>query len=1157
MSDDGPTDDDAAAPPVAGTVQLRPGAAGPDRAIPLQATLTGPPPTSAAAPAMPGPPSTRYELGAEIARGGMGRVVEARDGTLGRTVALKEALAGDAEALRRFQREIRITARLEHPSIVPVHDAGIGPGGMPFYVMRKIGGRPLEKLVKTGTSLAERLALLPHVLAATHAIAHAHARGIIHRDIKPSNILVGELGETIVIDWGLAKAIDDPDDDPASPTASTAASASRDPIQTRAGTVFGTPGFMAPEQLAGHPADRRCDVYALGATLYHLLGRQPPHHAASAEAMMRAAVDAPPPSIGALVPGVPPELSTIVDKALAYEADHRYPDASALAEDLQRFLTGQLVASHHYSARARLVRWLQANRRTVAVASVLVAALGVGGVVSVRRIVRERDRADAAAIAARVDQQRAEAERERAEVRTDQLALSQAATIARTDPTAAIAMLKPLAGSPRWRDVLAVAAAARAAGVAWRLPASPVTRSLELSRDGQRAVAAGEDGVVRIYDLRARTARVVAELGAAVTAHYADSERQLVVWSPTTLVVLDVATGARRDITPPTRIRALAITGAQAAWVDAAGDVWQLDLAGTHPLQVPTDEPIHALAPSPDGRWLALAGAQTLLVLDRQQPALPPHEITAGLTSELAWARDSSHLAALVGDLAVDVAMADPPQIVQRVTVGRRARIVVSGMRVYTLGATGVAVMARDSSGARRPLTGAPVGLAEGPHGAIIAGSDQAIAVLSERGDRTLGIPGGRRLSQLVATPSATYIVGAAPAQGADPGHLLIWDLAEFEPDELATGVASAHPAGPHHVLATFADGPAKLLPVDRGDAQVLGDWPAVLGVAAAPTSGMIAVVDHAHTAHLLMPGQPPREIATEVDAAVFASDAELVLRDSAGTLRRVSVRGSAATAAPSVLLTRPVETLACSRSGPARCAAVLKDGTVWRTNLTTGATSELPPGALGSTGGPPPPDAASRVGSPTPVEQVSRTLRPGPLLVEADGTVVVALERALRAWRPDGTVSTLATLAGPIVALDRATVRTTAPGGDRLLVRGEQGTAAVVDLAPPHRVTNLEDSVASTALVADTGLLVEPRNGALRIVDPLITARQRAWILAEAPNATYLQPAIAPDGSYLIALAAGRLLRWHLPSPRSQAETKAWLETLTNVTSEVLQPPR
>jgi eukaryotic-like serine/threonine-protein kinase len=192
--------------------------------------------------APPGIPPPRYELGEEIARGGMGRVVEATDTQLGRVVALKEALALDAESLRRFQRETQITARLEHPSIIPVHDAGTMVGGAPFYVMRKIGGRPLEKLVATAETLAARLALIPHVIATAHAVAHAHERGIIHRDIKPSNILCGDHGETILIDWGLAKVKGEPDD----PIDPSWVIEHDDAVKTRAGIVYGTPGFMAP-----------------------------------------------------------------------------------------------------------------------------------------------------------------------------------------------------------------------------------------------------------------------------------------------------------------------------------------------------------------------------------------------------------------------------------------------------------------------------------------------------------------------------------------------------------------------------------------------------------------------------------------------------------------------------------------------------------------------------------------------------------------------------------------------------------------------------------------------------------------------------------------------------------------------------------------------
>jgi serine/threonine protein kinase len=138
----------------------------------------------------------RYRLGAELGRGGMGRVVEAFDTQLGRTVALKEVLPkGGAGIARRFLREVQITARLEHASIVPLYDSGTTADGRPFYVMRRVSGRPLDELFVRMRGFDERLTLLPSVLAAIDAIAHAHKRGVIHRDLKPANILVGDLSE--------------------------------------------------------------------------------------------------------------------------------------------------------------------------------------------------------------------------------------------------------------------------------------------------------------------------------------------------------------------------------------------------------------------------------------------------------------------------------------------------------------------------------------------------------------------------------------------------------------------------------------------------------------------------------------------------------------------------------------------------------------------------------------------------------------------------------------------------------------------------------------------------------------------------------------------------------------------------------------------------
>ena len=181
------------------------------RSMSAQTVDVGSSDPSPVAPTTPSPfdrTADRFESRGEIGRGGMGRVEDAFDRALGRPVAIKHLLRGSDVDRARFEREARITARLEHPGIVPVHDAGRSADGTPYYVMRHVDGRPLSERVTAAVSLADRLALIPNVLAACDAIAFAHARGIVHRDLKPTNILVGPFGETLVIDWGLAREID-------------------------------------------------------------------------------------------------------------------------------------------------------------------------------------------------------------------------------------------------------------------------------------------------------------------------------------------------------------------------------------------------------------------------------------------------------------------------------------------------------------------------------------------------------------------------------------------------------------------------------------------------------------------------------------------------------------------------------------------------------------------------------------------------------------------------------------------------------------------------------------------------------------------------------------------------------------------------------------
>src|ERR1051325_11373380 len=213
----------------------------------------------------------RYQIIGEHARGGLGYVTRAHDRELGRDVAIKELISRGNISEVRFMREALITARLEHPGIVPVHEAGRWPDGTPFYAMKLVAGRPLRDLIAERTTVEHRIGLLHHVIAVADAIAYAHGRNIIHRDLKPANVIVGDFGETIVIDWGLAKDLTATDD----PTvAGSPFRTHRDDDLTSAGSVLGTPAYMAPEQERGEHVDQRADVFAIGAMLWELCALQ-------------------------------------------------------------------------------------------------------------------------------------------------------------------------------------------------------------------------------------------------------------------------------------------------------------------------------------------------------------------------------------------------------------------------------------------------------------------------------------------------------------------------------------------------------------------------------------------------------------------------------------------------------------------------------------------------------------------------------------------------------------------------------------------------------------------------------------------------------------------------------------------------------------------
>jgi WD40 repeat protein len=467
--------------------------------VALEATVSADTVASQAAPLtgsgvheLPEVAPDRYVAGSEVGRGGIGRVVRARDQVLERPVAIKELFATDEASRRRFVRETLITARLQHPSIIPVYDAGRRDHS-PFYAMKLVAGTPLDRALTDARTFAQRLALLPNVLAVADAIAYAHDERIIHRDLKPGNVLVGKFGETIVIDWGLAKdlSIDDRDALPAGPYRDDSAE------HTVAGSVLGTPGYMAPEQAEGADVDERTDVYALGAILYHVISGALPHQGTTLEDVIAKVIRGDIRPLLDVEPQTPPDLAAIVGKAMANDRAARYRTAKELAQDLRRFQTGQLVGAHHYTAGQRLRRWIARNRGIAMVSAIATLVLLVFGTWSIRRIIAKSDEATEQRDVARENEKRALGSANAA-------IINQARALRDRDPALALAWLSKLeVGGTGWDGARILVAdllsrprlLATMHGPAGVLGKSINASPFEITRDGRSAVGLDATGL--------------------------------------------------------------------------------------------------------------------------------------------------------------------------------------------------------------------------------------------------------------------------------------------------------------------------------------------------------------------------------------------------------------------------------------------------------------------------------------------------------------------------------------------------------------------------------------------------------------------------------------------------------------------------------------
>jgi tetratricopeptide (TPR) repeat protein/tRNA A-37 threonylcarbamoyl transferase component Bud32 len=328
------------------------------------------------------------------ARGGIGEVLLAEDAELHRPVALKRLQAehaGHPDSQRRFLREAEITSKLEHPGVVPIHGLVADEHGQPCYAMRFIEGESFRDAIQRfhdadrqpGRDPGERnLALrqlLGQFVAVCKTMAFAHNRGVIHRDLKPANVMLGKYGETLVVDWGLAKVVARTDEARASGEETLQPTAARAMEGTRLGQVVGTPAYMSPEQASGAVAQLgpASDIYSLGATLYVLLTGQAPYQGDRILEQVRAGTFARPRQVKAAVPTA---LEAVCLKAMASKPGERYATALALAADVEHWLADEPVTAYTEGWTTRLRRWSRRHRPLVAslAAAALVAVL-LGG----------------------------------------------------------------------------------------------------------------------------------------------------------------------------------------------------------------------------------------------------------------------------------------------------------------------------------------------------------------------------------------------------------------------------------------------------------------------------------------------------------------------------------------------------------------------------------------------------------------------------------------------------------------------------------------------------------------------------------------------------------------------------------------------------------
>ncbi len=341
------------------------------------------------APKIDGVPDTvdRYRIAGEKGRGGFGVVWQAEDPKLGRKVAVKQLkyrTASNEQIRRRFLNEARITARLEHPGVVPVHDLSTLHSDQPYYTMKLVEGKTLFDVLRefhqepaaNGDRSVEELRLLHAYLSIVRTMQYVHAQEVIHRDLKPSNIILGDFGETVILDWGLAKQLDDADSPMDTSIIDVLGDTKVD--ETRHGAIQGTPAYMSPEQASGDTkrVDQQSDLFSLGVILYQLLTGHLPFEGRSTPEVLRKVRESRPHRPRTFDSHIAQPMEAICLKAMALNRDERYQSARQLADDVEHYLADEPVTAWQEPWWIRTRRWMRRHQAAVVgISAAIVVAL--------------------------------------------------------------------------------------------------------------------------------------------------------------------------------------------------------------------------------------------------------------------------------------------------------------------------------------------------------------------------------------------------------------------------------------------------------------------------------------------------------------------------------------------------------------------------------------------------------------------------------------------------------------------------------------------------------------------------------------------------------------------------------------------------------------